>query len=358
VCSGGDGVNGVDGTNGADGATGPAGADGIDGATGAAGADAASSLIRITAEPVGAQCAAGGQRIEVGLDDGAGGGTAKNGVLESGEVTQTAYVCNPEAITPFSIMALTTNNCAAVAHEPTTGDDRGGIAISSSALFYSGDTATGSFSLTDLTGASSVGGPFDALVSDIASGAIYSLAAGSDVPFSLNNCQPGTAFDRILKLDPATLAVTGSQMLSAPLSDPLPCDSAGVAGLYAGAGYMLIAGATDVYRVTYNNGLVRNIGPRPASLNPFPCENWAHWGVAEYANGEFAMAYRTMSGNDIVRTTMGNVTTVIQSFSNLSDLCSFSVSPNKQRWYFHHEGISQFATGDESIGYCDATLAL
>lgn len=46
---------------------------------------------------VGANCAAyggTGLRIQYGYDDGAAGGTALNGVLESGEVSATFYVCN------------------------------------------------------------------------------------------------------------------------------------------------------------------------------------------------------------------------------------------------------------------------
>ena len=39
-------------------------------------------------------CANGGQRIDVGLDDGAGGGTADNQVLENGEIDHTEYVCD------------------------------------------------------------------------------------------------------------------------------------------------------------------------------------------------------------------------------------------------------------------------
>ncbi|MBK6528259.1 MAG: hypothetical protein IPF99_01310 [Deltaproteobacteria bacterium] len=36
---------------------------------------------------------------------------------------------------------------APVKHEVVTGDDRGGIAVSGSRLFYSGDTSTGRFDL-------------------------------------------------------------------------------------------------------------------------------------------------------------------------------------------------------------------
>jgi hypothetical protein len=42
----------------------------------------------------GAECAAGGQKIEAGVDDGRGGGVAGDGKLQDGEITSTATVCN------------------------------------------------------------------------------------------------------------------------------------------------------------------------------------------------------------------------------------------------------------------------
>jgi hypothetical protein len=51
------------------------------------GAPGGISLVKLTPEPMSANCPAGGQRIEVGVDANA------NGVLDPAEVTQTAYVC-------------------------------------------------------------------------------------------------------------------------------------------------------------------------------------------------------------------------------------------------------------------------
>jgi hypothetical protein len=42
----------------------------------------------LTAEPAGANCAAGGVRIDAGLD------ANRNNVLDAGEISQTAYACN------------------------------------------------------------------------------------------------------------------------------------------------------------------------------------------------------------------------------------------------------------------------
>ncbi len=68
--------NGVDGT------------DGLDGSDGLAGIN---SLVRITVEPVGLNCAAGGSKVESGLD------TDADNILDAGEVTQTQFVCNGAA---------------------------------------------------------------------------------------------------------------------------------------------------------------------------------------------------------------------------------------------------------------------
>ncbi|MBU1412592.1 hypothetical protein KKC22_13860, partial [Myxococcota bacterium] len=69
VCNGLDGLDGSDGTDGTD------------------GTDGYNSLVLVTAEPVGANCATGGQKIQAGLD------LDRDGVLDPGEATQTQYVC-------------------------------------------------------------------------------------------------------------------------------------------------------------------------------------------------------------------------------------------------------------------------
>jgi ELWxxDGT repeat protein len=101
-----DGQDGVDGQNGADGAqgpqgpTGPAGADGQDGVDGTNGTDGQdgvdgtngtdglNALVSTTTEAAGSNCANGGIRIDVGVDD------DDDGVLDSSEIDQTQYVCD------------------------------------------------------------------------------------------------------------------------------------------------------------------------------------------------------------------------------------------------------------------------
>ena len=67
---------------------------GAPGATGAAGADGYHSLISVTNEPAGTNCASGGAKIEAGLD------SNRNSTLDAAEVGSTQYVCNGSAGAP------------------------------------------------------------------------------------------------------------------------------------------------------------------------------------------------------------------------------------------------------------------
>jgi hypothetical protein len=76
--------------NGASGAVGAVGPQGIQGVAGTNGTNGLNALVKTTAEPAGANCVAGGTKMETGLD------ANNNGVLDLGEINaaQTTYVCN------------------------------------------------------------------------------------------------------------------------------------------------------------------------------------------------------------------------------------------------------------------------
>ncbi|MCA9809901.1 MAG: collagen-like protein, partial [Candidatus Dadabacteria bacterium] len=78
------GIQGIQGETGPQGDPGPAGADGADGT------DGLTSLINTTAEPIGVNCANGGTRINVGLDDNG------DNILDPGEIEHTFYACTGE----------------------------------------------------------------------------------------------------------------------------------------------------------------------------------------------------------------------------------------------------------------------
>lgn len=85
------GAAGPTGATGPNGPTGPRGPAGPSGATGPTGATGLSSLVRVTPEVPGANCAEGGVRIDTGVDDNA------DGVLDLLEIDNSAYVCNGRA---------------------------------------------------------------------------------------------------------------------------------------------------------------------------------------------------------------------------------------------------------------------
>ena len=79
---------GTPGSQGPAGEDGSDGADGADGAQGSAGADGKTALAVTAIESAGSNCAEGGLKIEVGVDDDG------NGALDSTEVDHVQYVCN------------------------------------------------------------------------------------------------------------------------------------------------------------------------------------------------------------------------------------------------------------------------
>ena len=83
--------------NGAIGATGPSGAQGIQGIAGTAGTNGSNgfnSLVSVVPELAGPNCPAGGVKVLSGVDNGANGGTARDGILQAVEAQSAAYVCN------------------------------------------------------------------------------------------------------------------------------------------------------------------------------------------------------------------------------------------------------------------------
>jgi hypothetical protein len=90
------GIQGIAGPIGLTGATGPAGVAGTAGPQGIAGTNGINgnngfnALVKTTAEPAGANCTAGGTKVETGLD------ANNNGLLDLAEINaaQTTYVCN------------------------------------------------------------------------------------------------------------------------------------------------------------------------------------------------------------------------------------------------------------------------
>jgi hypothetical protein len=127
------------------------------------------------------------------------------------------------------------------------------------------------------------------------------------------------------------------------------------AGVFAGFGRVVLHDGSRAYDVDLTNGRVSDLGAVAVGEHQ-SCESWAYWGVAEFFGGSLYLTY-VRDQRTIVRTQVPTgVSSVVGSFASLSDMCSFTVSAGRSRWYWHHEGGSQLSMGDESIGFCDAAL--
>src|SRR5690242_3063798 len=104
-----------------------------------------------------------------------------------GRATSTVARLTVDANLVFRVLALQTNAAIAIEHNPLTGDDRGGIAVSTSSVFVTGDGTTGSnfdpvtarFPIDTLTGGASIGRGYDALTSNLRTETVYSLGNGA-----------------------------------------------------------------------------------------------------------------------------------------------------------------------------------
>lgn len=246
------------------------------------------------------------------------------------------------------ILTLAATGSAVVDHNTLTGDDRGGIAVSNSHVFVAGDAATSAHSIADLSGGFSVGGRRDGICSDVGSGQVYTLAFDGTPLVSGNS-----AINQLIELDGTSGAFTGNIItLSSTIS------LFGGAGVFSGSGRVLIYNGASVYDVEVPSGTVSDRGNMTIT-DLRASETWAAWGVAEFFGGELYLAYRSSSGNSIVRRRVpdGQLTT-IATFTDLGDMASWTISPTNNRWYFHHENSSQFGGTAETLGYADATIEL
>jgi hypothetical protein len=117
------GAAGTTGPQGATGATGATGPQGPSGTNGTNGAPAVNSLVRQDNEPAGANCPAGGVRVESGLD------LNGNGILDPNEVTETSYVCEASPSLVNVVPEPAGANCSAGGQAIQTGVDTNGDGI-------------------------------------------------------------------------------------------------------------------------------------------------------------------------------------------------------------------------------------
>lgn len=292
------------------------------------------------------------------------GDAAQNNELGTG-VTYTAqdvitnhvtyYIKGNDAQSTLEIDTITPDNFAIVDHEGITGDDRGGIAITDSTIYVVGDDATVRYDL-DLTNPSAALPIRDGIFSDLRSKKLWTLynTQSGTMP-DADNSGSFTA-DAFRALD-ANLNVLADELLLSEAID-LSEDNINV-GIFVGEGELVLYAADgNFYSVDMDNGVVDNLGDGVNAPEFYGSENWADWGVATF-DGTTHYVYYTTYDNDMVMVrhnlTTG-VVTHVTAFNDMdiSDMCSFTLDTENDRWYFHYEG-NGFAGGDEeTLGYAEA----
>lgn len=246
----------------------------------------------------------------------------------------------------FQVLSLTGNNAMVVDHNGVTSDDRGGIAVSTSQVFVTGDGGTGRFALSNLSGGTNIGATLDALTSNLRTQTVYSLGVNATTPMGTG----GGTVTHLLEINGATGALTGTAIA---LSSPVVVGSN--TGIFAGYDRAVLhPNNGNVFEIAIPTGIVTNLGAMTTPTHSFT-ESWAYWGVTENFGGADYITY--VQDPTIIarkRISDGAVST-LATFSNLGETASFTISLSNNRWYFHHEDSSQFGGTAETVGYADAT---
>lgn len=267
------------------------------------------------------------------------------------ETSCSAGVCSGRELC-FGVSTLTGTGCSLVDHNSLSGDDRGGIGITSRSIMYTGDLSTAVYNL-DLESGTSVGERRDSLIGNFATGDLYVLASART---EINRDNFRSA--EVTRLLPVTasgaIGTSGEVTLSTPISLPV---SGTVTGIFSGWNRAIVHNGNRAFAIELPSGTVTDLGAMSEPTRR-ACENWAYWGIAEF-DGTNHSVVLAQDATMIVRVQVPSGTVrSVASFPSLSDMCSITFSPANNRWYFHYEGlISTFGTsGYETLGFCDATF--
>ena len=269
----------------------------------------------------------------------------------------------------FRIDSMTLNNPTVVEHSSVTGDDRGTIAVSSTNAFYTGDSNTGRFDLSNLSGGTSITRN-DALFSNMRDQSLWALGTNATTAMPGRNTGPHT-ITHLIELDNLGAQTGNSVALSSGVT--VNTNDDGSNGVFSGFDRVLVFDYTsgslgynspktgNVHRIDMNTGQVTTLGS--LTINMAGPENWAASGIAETFGGEDYITYATNNlgfpTTSVRRTRVSDgFTSTLLSFSNMSDMAAIVASPLNNRWYFHFEGSSQIGGQSETIGFADATFTV
>lgn len=286
-----------------------------------------------------------------------------------GSVTSQVAQLTVDADLVFRLLTVQTNAAVVVDHNALTGDDRGGIAVSATSVFVTGDGTTASnfdpvtarFPIDTLSGGSSIGRGFDALTSNLRTETVYSLGNGAvPIQYIDSSLNPTTA-NSLIELDPTTGQPTG-QILNLSSGIPLSGNSSSC-GVFAGYDRVVIYNGSNqrAYNIALPSGTVTDLGS-VGSISRQSSESWAFWGIAEYFAGAIHLVLVQnatvdgVSGSTVARVRLPDraTTYLLGPFGSgspgLADMASITFSTSRSRWFFRHENTSVFRTSGEVVG--------
>ncbi len=266
------------------------------------------------------------------------------------------------AQTTFQITSLTNSNVTVV-DAGVRGDSKGGLAVSSSTVFTTGDGGTGRFDKPGLTSGTVLGTTLSVLTSDLQTQQVYAFGTSATTPASDST---SATWSHLIAVNPDGSLGAAVALGSGGIAHP-----GGNTKILAGyGGYGLVYTTNDggsVFQVDYITGSVTTLrtgfGPNFGPGNEGGVVN----GVAEFFGGDFHMVVPDGdSSTQIARFRVSDgVRSIVADFpGEITDDMDFSVDVFTGRWYWHAEGNGStpgFTTRnglDENVGFADATFSI
>jgi sugar lactone lactonase YvrE len=237
------------------------------------------------------------------------------------------------------VNTIATAGATIIDHNAITNDDRGGLALSNNFVYIVGDGATGRFNRSDLTGGTAL--PLrDGFFGDLTNGNLWQLGNTTTAGAGFQ----GGIISNLFRLD-ENLTLTGT---SIALSQSINTGSGNIVA--AGFGFLLYHNGSNTYHINLSTGLVTTL-PFVGLIQATGSESWANYGWGEFDGTDYSICYTQNNTTIVKRNLTTGVVSVIQAFTNLSDMAACVFDADNNRLYFHHENSSQFGGSGETLGF-------
>jgi hypothetical protein len=247
---------------------------------------------------------------------------------------------------PVSVTGISTTGATIIDHYNETGWDYSTLTASSNYIYYTGGFSTGRYNKSDLSGGTVLNFR-EGFFGDLSTGQLWQLSnswylggsfSGWDVVENLY------ALDE--SLNPTGTIVTLSQAIYMGWGSFIA----------PGHGFVILYDGFDFYHVELSSGIVTYLGMSSGFL-PYMTSSFASSGWAEFDGSSYNVVFREdWPSQNISKYNIASQTvTVLQSFTDLSNMATIIYDQPTSRMYFHHTGASQFGGVSETLGYLSVT---